>query len=69
MQRLLLGCNFVSTIMFTFDMQQNSTVRLMGLIDRIMQTNSLLKAIICCESAMLAMATIYINTNNTWGLF
>ena len=27
MQRLVLGCNFVSKIMFTFDMQQNSTVR------------------------------------------
>ena len=34
--RLLLGCNFVSTIIFKIDMQQNSTVRLMGLIDRIM---------------------------------
>ena len=53
-------------------MQQNSTVRLKGIfdrIDRIMQNNSLLKAIICCESAILAIATIYINTNNTWGLF
>ena len=62
MQRLLLGCNFVSKIMFTFDMQQNFTVRLMGLIDRIMQKNSLLKAIICCQSAI-----IFINTNNTGG--
>ena len=67
MQRLLLGCNFVSTIMFTIDMQQNSTVRLMGLIDRIMiKKNSYLKAIICCDAVILAMATIYINTNNTW---
>ena len=68
MQRLLLDCKFVSTIMFTFDMQQNSIIRLMGLFERIMQKNRLLKAIICCESAILAMATIYINTNNTWGL-
>ena len=37
----------------------------MVLIDRIMQKN-ILKAIICCESAILAMATIYINTNNAW---
>ena len=56
MQKILLGCNFVSTKMFTFDMQQNSTVRLMGLVDRIMQKNSLLKAIICCESAIFEMA-------------
>ena len=40
-------------------LQQTSTVRLMDLIDRIMQTNNLLKAIICYESAILAMATIY----------
>ena len=66
MQRLSLGCNFVSTIMFTFDMQQNSTVRLMGLIDGIMQKKKIfVKAIICCDSAILAMATIYINTTNT----
>ena len=41
----------------------------MGLIDRIMQTNNLLKVIICYESAILVMATIYINTNNAWDFF
>ena len=41
----------------------------MSLIDRILQTNNVLKAIICCESAILAMARIYINTNNAWDFF
>ena len=40
----------------------------MGLIDRIMK-KKLLKTIICYELTILAMATIYINTNNAWGLF
>ena len=52
--------------MFTFYMLNinlilsatNFTVRPMSLIDRIMQTNNLLKAKIYCES-ILAMATIY----------